>query len=229
MRQPVRAVLFDFDGTLADTAPDLAEAANRLRTERGLGRMDPAVLRPVASQGARGLLQVALGVGPGDAEFDTLRSRYLALYDDCFDTQTRLFDGVERLLEGLGRRNIAWGIVTNKPRRFAAPLVATLGLRPTQDCLITPDELRAAKPDPEGIHRALEWLNVASAQALYVGDDLRDAQAAAAAGCAMAAAAYGYIADEDPMSWNPACVIGSPLELLDCLPDRPLDITAVRV
>lgn len=218
MMTSVRAVLFDFDGTLADTAPDLAEAANRLRSEQGLERMDEAALRAVASQGARGLLRVALGVVPGDADFESLRSRYLALYDHCFDARTRLFGGVEPLLEGLQQRGIVWGIVTNKPRRFAAPLVAALGLRPTRGCLVTPDELRAAKPDPEGIHRALEQLGVASSEALYVGDDLRDAQAAAAAGCAMAAAAYGYIADEDPASWNAACVIGSPLELLDCLP-----------
>lgn len=220
MMQRVRAVLFDFDGTLADTAPDLAEAANRLRTEQGRERMDEAALRPMASQGARGLLRVALGAVPGDAEFESLRSRYLALYEECFEARTRLFGGVELMIEGLGERGIAWGIVTNKPRRFAAPLVAALGLRPTRDCLVTPDELRAAKPDPEGIHRALAHLGVAASEALYVGDDLRDAQAAAAAGCAMAAAAYGYIADEDPAAWNAACVIGSPLELLDCLPEQ---------
>ncbi|WP_201507468.1 HAD hydrolase-like protein, partial [Escherichia coli] len=136
---PLGAVLFDLDGTLADTAPDLAAAANKVRTDRGLEPVDYEVLRPVASHGARGLIGVAFGVGPGDAEFETLRLAFLANYEAEICVRTQLFPGMADVLAELGRAGIPWGIVTNKSGRLTVPLIAQLPLPVAPACVVAGD------------------------------------------------------------------------------------------
>ncbi len=216
---PPTAVLFDLDGTLADTAGDLGGALNQLRIARGLDPLPLDVLRPYASAGARGLIGVGLDVHPGDAEFESLREGFLAAYTRCLADTTALFDGVAELLYELGARGLKWGIVTNKPHRFTLPVMDGLGLREEAAVIISGDSTAHPKPHPLPLLTACEEMGVAPASVLYVGDDLRDIQAAKAAGMPSAAAAWGYIGHNGEIaSWGADVIADQPLDLLALLP-----------
>lgn len=212
---PLAAVLLDLDGTLADTAADLAHALNRLRGEQDLPPLAVSQLRPYVSQGARGMLACALNVGPADADYTRLRDRFLAIYADSCAREATLFEGFADVLGELRGRGLRIGIVTNKLERFAAPLLRALGVWPDADCLITPDLLRLPKPDPQGVLMACARLGVAPAASVFVGDDPRDIAAGQAAGTRTVVAGYGYIAPgEDVAVWGADACIDSPAGLL---------------
>ena len=213
-RRRTRAVLFDLDGTLADTAADLGAAVNRLRAERGLAALSLGEVRPYASSGARGLLRVGLGLMPGDQAYEDMREAFLAHYGSRLCVDTSLFPGISELLGQLGARGLVWGIVTNKATRFSAPLVSALGISP--GCLVCGDTTPHAKPHPAPLLHAASALALAPGQCCYVGDDLRDVQAARAAGMRAVAVEYGYhgIDNGGPRSWGADAVIAHPLELI---------------
>lgn len=209
------AVLFDLDGTLADTAPDLSSALNRLRSEEGLDCVPLECLRPVASNGVRGLLGVGFGLTPEHHRYAELAQRFLSHYMARLCVDTVLFNGVVDLLDELEARYIPWGIVTNKQSRFTLPLVADLGLAQRAACVVCGDSAARAKPHPDPLFMASELLNVRPQHCMYVGDDLRDIQAGREAGMITVAAAYGYLGCNEPLSaWGADATIENPRELL---------------
>ncbi|MGQ0547475.1 MAG: HAD family hydrolase [Betaproteobacteria bacterium] len=214
---PSRAVLFDLDGTLADTAPDLAAALNRLRADQGLEPMPLERVRPFASAGARGLVHVGFGVKPGEGEYAALREAFLEHYRERTCVETRLFPGIRELLEELAAREIKWGIVTNKATRFTERIVAKLALKP--DCVSCGDTTAHLKPHPAPLLHAAEVLNLAPQACFYLGDDLRDIQAARAAGMRPVAVDWGYHHPEHggPGTWEADAVITRPQELVALL------------
>jgi phosphoglycolate phosphatase len=213
----LRAVLFDLDGTLADTAPDLGRAVNRLRAEHGLAELPIDRVRPHASSGARGLLRAGFGIGPEDAEYPRMREAFLAHYDRAVCVETRLFPGMGELLAELKSRGLAWGIVTNKAARFTHQIVAALGLRPA--CVVCGDTTPHLKPHPAPLLHAARELELAPPLCCFVGDDLRDVQAARAAGMRAVAVEYGYhgVDNGAPRSWDADAVIAQPLDLIAIL------------
>ncbi|WP_323071831.1 HAD family hydrolase [Mycetohabitans endofungorum] len=209
-----RAVLFDLDGTIADTAPDLAAAVNKMRRVRGLPEVPLQRLRPLASAGARGLLGGAFGIGPHDPNFSAMREEFLANYEADLCIDTTLFDGIRPLLDGLSARGIQWGIVTNKIERLALPLVARLGLGAAAGCVIGGDTTPYPKPHPAPLLLAAQRLGIAPTSAVYVGDDLHDIAAGKAAGMMTIAAAYGYCGNEvTPSDWAADHVVETTTEL----------------
>ncbi len=220
-RFAARAVLFDLDGTLADTAPDLGGALNRMRERRGLAPLPIDRLRPVASSGARGMLAAGLGKAPTDPDYDSLREEFLDEYASALDVHSHLFDGITDMLDALTRAGLGWGIVTNKAMRFTAPVVAGLGLSAAR-VVIAGDTTPHAKPHPAPLLAACARLTLAPAQCLYVGDDRRDIEAARAAGMPSVAAAWGYLGDGgDAAAWNADVVIDHPRALLGLLGELP--------
>lgn len=210
-----RAVLFDLDGTLADTAPDLGGALNRLLHELGKPQLPLSVSRPHTSSGARGMLQAGLGITPAHADYEQLKTRFLDLYAEHICVETRLFEGMAAVLEGIGRRGLRWGIVTNKAERFTHPLLEKMGLAAQAACIVCGDTTPHPKPHPAPLLHATTLLGLAPAECLYVGDDLRDIQAARAAGMPVVAAAFGYLGESgDPAAWNADAVLESPAALL---------------
>lgn len=209
-----RAVLFDLDGTLADTAPDLAAAVNRIRVEQDMDPLPIERLRPFASAGARGLVFAGLGAKPGDAEYEGLREAFLEYYDERTCVETRLFPGIAELLRALGERGIAWGLVTNKALRFTERIVAGLNLAPA--CVVGGDSTPHLKPHPAPLLHAAEQLKLPPASCWYLGDDLRDMQAANAAGMRAVAVEWGYHHPESggPGTWKAEAVIAHPMDLL---------------
>lgn len=208
-----RAVLFDLDGTLADTAPDLAGAMNRVRAARDLPPTPYEILRPVASAGARGLIGASFGLKPEDSGFDELRTAFLDTYEASIAVESRLFDGMDVLLAALDEKGIAWGIVTNKAGRFTHLLVPKLNLQHA-GCVIAGDTTPHSKPHPEPLLEAARRLGIPPGQCWYVGDDLRDIQAGRAAGMATIAAAWGYCGNQEPVEWLADAIAASPQELL---------------
>lgn len=208
-----RAVLFDLDGTLADTAPDLAGAMNRVRTAKGLPPTPYETLRPVASAGARGLIGASFGLKPEDEGFDELRTAFLDAYAASIAVESRLFDGMDALLAALIEKDIAWGIVTNKAGRFTHLLVPELNLQHA-GCVIAGDTTPYSKPHPEPLLEAARRLNILPEQCWYVGDDLRDIQAGRAAGMTTIAAAWGYCGHQEPVEWLADAIAATPLEVL---------------
>jgi phosphoglycolate phosphatase len=214
----LRGVLFDLDGTLIDSAPDLAGAANRLRADHGLAPLPLASLRPMVGSGARGMVGVAFGVGPGEARFETLRDAFLAHYEAGLLERTRPFDGVDALLSALEAAGIPWGIVTNKATRFAVPIVEGLGLARRAAVVVCGDTTPNAKPHPQPLWHAAQAMGLAPDSVAYVGDDLRDAQAARAAGMAMAVATWGYLGLGEPVQdWGADVLVDVPGQLADWL------------
>ncbi len=212
-----RAVLFDLDGTLADTAPDLAAALNKLRSDQGLEPVPLQRLRPFASAGARGLVHAGFGVKPGDGDYDALREAFLGAYRENTCVETQLFPGIAELLAELGRRTLPWGIVTNKATRFTDRIVEALGLAPA--CVVCGDTTEHLKPHPAPLRHAAEQLKLAPAECVYLGDDLRDIQGARAAGMRAVAVAWGYHHPESggPRSWQADAVIADPKDLIGLL------------
>jgi N-acetyl-D-muramate 6-phosphate phosphatase len=213
-----RAVLFDLDGTLADTAPDLARALNRVRAANHLAPMHVAITRPYTSSGARGLLKIGFGLGPEDERYEALRLQFLDFYaaDICVDT--RLFDGMAELLDQLDQDRLPWGVVTNKAERFTFPLLQGLHLDERAACVVGGDTAARAKPHPDPLLHAAAALQLPPSACLYVGDDLRDVQAARAAGMPVIAAKYGYLGDGGSIeSWQADAIIDHPREVLDFL------------
>jgi phosphoglycolate phosphatase len=210
-------VLFDFDGTLADTAPDLAAAVNQLRAERGMKRLSNEAVRPYASMGARGLLRIGFGLAPADADYPTLRDAFLERYAARVCVDTRLFPGMADLLRELESRDIAWGIVTNKATRFTERILKTLELNP--DCVVCGDTTPHTKPHPAGLLLAAEKLKLPPQNCFYLGDDLRDIQAARASGMHAVAVEWGYHSPDNagPRAWHADLVLSQPLELIDHL------------
>jgi phosphoglycolate phosphatase len=209
-----RAVLFDLDGTLADTAPDLAAAANKMRRDRGLDLVPLERLRPLASAGARGLIGGAFGIGPDHHEFATLREEFLANYEADLCIETTLFPGIDALLDELDARAVPWGIVTNKMARLTMPLVDQLGLAARARCVVSGDTTPHAKPHPAPLLHAAETMTLRPEQVVYIGDDLRDVQAGFAAGMATVAAAYGYCGcDLPPEQWHAQHIVDSTEQL----------------
>ena len=207
------AILFDLDGTLADTAPDLADAVNLLRTERGMELAPYATLRPFASAGARGLIGAAFGILPEDPGYDVLRNQFLLNYIASIAVKSTLFGGVEQLLTELSMRNIAWGIVTNKAARLTDMLVPRIGLQ-NAGCVISGDTTAHPKPHPAPLLEAARRLGIAPSRCWYVGDDLRDIEAGRAAGMTTIAAAWGYCGKSAPQEWQADVVLHHPLDLL---------------
>ena len=207
----LQAVLFDLDGTLADTAPDLGHAANRLLVECGHPPLPLTTLRPYTSQGVRGLLHVSFGIGPADANYAALAERFLAFYAERLCEDTRLFDGIPALLDRLEASGIAWGIVTNKRERFTNPLMRLLELDSRTPCIVSGDTTPEAKPSPLPLQYACKVLGCAPEKTVYVGDDLRDIQAGRAAGCHTVAVAYGYLGHNGaPEAWAADRVVPTP-------------------
>jgi phosphoglycolate phosphatase len=210
----VRGVLFDLDGTLIDSAPDLAGAANRLRADHGLAPLPLETLRPMVGSGARGMVGVAFGVAPGEPRFEPLRDAFLAHYEAGLLQLTRPFDGVDAMLAALEAAGVPWGIVTNKATRFTLPIVAGLGLSQRAAVVVCGDTTPQAKPHPEPLWHAARAMGLAPEDVVYVGDDLRDAQAARAAGMAMLAATWGYLGVADPVhTWGADALLDAPNQL----------------
>ena len=212
-----RAVLFDFDGTLADSAPDLAAALNRMRTKRGLDPLRVEATRAYVSMGARGMLRIGFGMTPEDPDYGAMREEFLALYSEAICVHTRLMSGMPEVLAELDRRSIAWGIVTNKAMRLTERIVPALGLAPA--CVVGGDSTPHLKPHPAPLLLAAQKLGLAPERCTYVGDDLRDVQAARAAGMRSIAVDYGYHGGEHPgpAEWNADATISHPSQLLEHL------------
>jgi phosphoglycolate phosphatase len=212
----VRAVLFDFDGTLADTAPDLGGALNRMLADRGRPTLAVDAVRPYASSGARGLLHVGFGVVPDDPDYEAMREEFIANYRAAICVHTRLFPGIEELLATLEAREVPWGIVTNKAIRLTIPLVEQLGLAKRAACVVGGDTTPHLKPHPASLLHASGEIGIPPEECFYLGDDLRDIQAARAAGMRSVAVEYGYSGTENggPRGWNAGAVIAQPLDLL---------------
>jgi 2-phosphoglycolate phosphatase len=208
-----RAILFDLDGTLADTAPDLAAAVNRLRTDRGLAPTDYQILRPTASAGARGMIGAAFGIKPEDDGYDALRDGFLGYYENAMNVHSSLFPGVDTLLAGLADNGLAWGIVTNKAARFTDPLMPMIGLDHA-GCVVSGDTTPHPKPHPAPLFEAARRLGLAPEHCWYVGDDLRDIQAGRAAGMRTVACQWGYCGATEPASWDADHLVDTPEALL---------------
>lgn len=213
-----RAVLFDLDGTLIDSAPDLGAAADKMRTDRGLAPLPALRYRPMAGAGARGMLGVAFGIIPEAPEFEALREEFFQNYESRMLHQTCAFGGVAELVEALGQRGLRWGVVTNKSARFTDPLTRAMSLFASAGAIVSGDTTPHPKPHPAPLLEAARRLGVDPAGCIYVGDDERDMLAGRAAGMRTVAASYGYIgAQADATRWLADAVIASPLELLQCL------------
>jgi len=209
----LRAVLFDLDGTLIDSAEDLARTANAMRAERGLAALPFAQYRPHGGSGARGMLAQAFGVAPGAPTYDELKREFLDRYEGLMYDSTLPFSGIEAELAGLAAAGLAWGIVTNKAERFALPLAAALGLR--AGTVVGGDTTGHTKPHPAPLLEAARRLGVAPEACLYVGDDERDILAGRAAGMATAAAAWGYLGHGGEFAhWRADIELAAPGELL---------------
>lgn len=217
----IRAVLFDLDGTLVDSAPDLAAAANRMRERRGLPAVPEGLFRPHASSGARGMLRIAFDAHPEQAGYDAMRQEFLAEYAGALLDRTAPFDGVAYLLEALAGAGLPWGIVTNKAARFTTPLVAGMPVLAGAAAVVSGDTTPHAKPHPAPLLEAARRMAIDPPACLYVGDDERDVVAGRAAGMLTVAARYGYLGQGVSVEqWQADACIDFPLDLLKLL-DMP--------
>jgi 2-phosphoglycolate phosphatase len=214
--QSIRTVLFDLDGTLADTAPDLALALNTLLEETGNDTLPYARIRAEASYGGKALVRLGFDLEPDTPEFKALHQRFLELYRSNLCNKTRLFDGMEQVLSDIARANMNWGIVTNKPAYLTDPLVGLLGLADKAAAVVSGDTTSNSKPHPEPLLHACELAGSRPEQCLYVGDAQRDIEAGNRAGMKTLAATFGYIReDDDTDSWDADGAIASPAELME--------------
>lgn len=214
----IRLVLFDLDGTLADTAPDLAAAANRMRISRGLTPLSLEALRPAASNGARGMVRAAFGPNIDADELTALCEEFLTEYQNQLCVHTQIFPEVAQLLDALEAQNTRWGIVTNKASRFTTPLIQALHLSARAACVVSADTVARAKPHPDPLLHALATCQASAQEAIYVGDDERDIQAGRAAGIRTVAVRYGYLGTNAPIErWLADHIVDTPIEILGLL------------
>lgn len=209
----ISAILFDLDGTFADTAPDLGRAVNVMRTARNLAPVPLADTRRVTSLGARGLLDVGFGIGPGHDDYAAMREEFLCIYENNLCCDTALFPGMAELVGRLEQRRILWGIVTNKAERFAKPLLLQLGYATRAACIIGGDTAGHLKPHPAPLLAAAKHINVAPQACIYVGDDERDIQAGRAAGMRTVAVRFGYLNGSNPETWGADNIVSTPAEI----------------
>lgn len=210
-----KAVLFDLDGTLADTAADLVRALNQVRAARGLAPLPLAQLRSYASAGARGLIVAGLQILPDDPEYVATRQEFLKHYAQAICVETQLFPGIDALLEVLDERGMRWGIVTNKSTALTRQLLGEMKLADRPACVVCGDTTPHLKPNPASLLHAAQVLDLTPADCIYAGDDLRDMQAAQAAGMQSVAVAWGY--GDALESWNADAVIAQPQDLIRLL------------
>ena len=214
----IEAVLFDLDGTLIDSAPDLGAAADQMRVARAMPSLPLSAYRHMAGAGARGMLDVAFGIGVTDPGFDALREEFFANYEICMTQRTRAFDGVPELIAQLEQRQFPWGVVTNKSSRFTDPLTRAMPLFANARSIVSGDTTAHAKPHPAPLLEAARQMGVAATQCVYVGDDERDIVAGLAAGMKTVAATYGYLGKKTEIeAWGAHAAINSPLALLQLL------------
>ncbi len=214
----IRAVLFDLDGTLIDSAPDLGAAADKMRTDRGLSSLPLERYRPLAGAGARGMIGEAFGITPEHPDFPVLREEFFVNYEARMTQQTWIFDGVAELIQTIVQRGLPWGVVTNKSARFTVPLTRGMPLFASAATVVSGDTTPHAKPHPAPLLEAATRLGLPSAQCLYVGDDERDIIAGRAAGMVTVAATYGYLgAQANVAQWGAHAEIKFPLALLQLL------------
>lgn len=218
MRRDIQAVLFDLDGTLIDSAPDLAGAANALRSQHSLPPLPYEQLRPMVGAGARGMVGLAFGVDPGEPSFEALRDAFLAQYESALLVHTHVFADMLPVLAALQHSHCPWGIVTNKNSRFARPVVLGLPALSASGVLICGDTTPHAKPHPEPLLEAARRLPVPAEACVYVGDDLRDIQAGQAAGMRTIAAGWGYLGQGEHIEdWGADFIAQQPADLLKWL------------
>jgi len=211
MFQNIDAVLFDLDGTLIDSAPDLGAAADKMRTDRGLASLSLSQYRPMAGAGARGMIAVAFGLMPDDVRFDALKEEFFVNYESCLTERTVVFEGVAELIARIHQAGLKWGVVTNKSARFTVPLTHAMPLFSTARAIVSGDTTPHAKPHPAPLLEAARQLDVAPGRCVYVGDDERDIIAGRAAGMPTVAAAYGYLGQAaDPQGWKADATIAAP-------------------
>jgi N-acetyl-D-muramate 6-phosphate phosphatase len=214
----IDAVLFDLDGTLIDSAPDLGAAADKMRTDRGLVSLPLEQYRPMAGAGARGMIGVGFSIAPGHAEYETLKEEFFKNYEACMTERTVAFAGISQLIACLGQVGLRWGVVTNKSERFALPLTRAMPLFQSAQTIVGGDTTPHAKPHPAPLFEAARQMGIAPERCAYVGDDERDIVAGRAAGMPTVAAAYGYLGSvADTSGWNADAIISSPGELLKLL------------
>jgi phosphoglycolate phosphatase len=220
-RRGLRGVLFDLDGTLLDTARDMAEALNRVRAGEGLPALQFEQVRPLVSHGAPRLLKLAFGE-PEPARHEELRKRFLDAYRGALAVHTRLFAGFDRVLERIEQAGMRWGVVTNKPGWLAEPLLEETGLAARCGCIVSGDTLAERKPHPLPLLHAAGLLGLEPRACVYVGDAERDVQAARKAGMIPLVAGFGYLGvGEDPAAWQPDAIFARPEELIDWLELTP--------
>ena len=212
----ISTILFDLDGTLVDTAPDLGYALNLQLHQHGRAPLSDAAIRPFASHGSRGLIGLGFGITPNDANFLALRDEYLALYDTVLTRSPVLLAGIAELLQAIENKGLKWGIVTNKPRRFTLRLIESMGLHKRAACIVSGDDAPQPKPSPATLLLACEKTGVKPENCMYVGDAERDIQAGRAAGMKTVVALFGYIDVADkPAEWGADALIETPEELLN--------------
>ena len=218
MKLRVAAVLFDLDGTLIDSAPDLAGTANAMRQARGMEPLPYHRLRPMVGSGARGMVGAAFGIVPGDEGFEAMRDEFLARYAQGLLERTRVFERMLPVVAQIEQAGLPWGIVTNKHARFTQPVVDGLGLAPRAAVVVSGDTTPHSKPHPAPLLEAARQLDMSPSRCVYVGDDLRDIVAGRSAGMATVAAAWGYLGETEPIeTWGADAVLQDPAELLNWL------------
>ena len=211
----IEAVLFDLDGTLIDSAPDLGAAADKMRTDRGFVSLPLSMYRPMAGAGARGMIAVAFGLTPLDIEFDKLKEEFFDNYEARLVKNTFVFDGVSELIDRICTAGLKWGVVTNKAARFTVPITKTMPLFSSAQTIVSGDSTPHSKPHPAPLLEAARQLKLTPTRCVYVGDDERDIVAGRAAGMATVAAAYGYLGSSaNAADWNADLTIAAPLELV---------------
>lgn len=207
-------ILFDLDGTLADTADDLANALNAIRQKHDLTILSKSVIRPTVSLGGNAMIKLAFGLEEGDAGFESIRDEFLNHYRENIADETRLFDGMETLLQSLEKQNKPWGIVTNKSTWLTAPLLKAMSLDLRAACVVCGDTLEQRKPHPAPILHACEIMNATPASTIYIGDAQRDIEAGKRAGTKTLTALYGYIdKEDDPTLWGADDMVSSAHEI----------------
>ena len=225
----MQLVLFDLDGTLLDTAPDLGTALNTQRAEHNLPPLPQEMIRPVVSHGSPALLKLGFGIEQNDSRYAGMRARLLAIYGGCLSCETRFFPGIETVLQELERRTLRWGVVTNKPGALTEPLLRIFHLAQRAVCVVSGDTTPRRKPHPDQLLHACKLTGCSPADSIYVGDAQRDVEAGRAAGMQTLVALYGYIdAGERPTDWQADVLLEKPIDLLAWLDSHAHATAAVR-